>query len=158
MDGEPRLATRAPDGQVLREWDRYPPDAARALEADMERALGASVEFDAQAKALYATDASNYRQVPIGVVYPRSRDEAVEAVRICREHEAPIVARGGGTSLAGQGCNVAVCIDFSRHLHRVLEIDPQARLATGRARLHPRPAAQRGRSSWADVRPRSRHA
>ncbi|HEX5237622.1 MAG TPA: FAD-binding and (Fe-S)-binding domain-containing protein [Sphingomicrobium sp.] len=129
MPGEPRLATRAPDGQVLREWDRYPADAARALQADLERALGSSVEFDAQAKALYATDASNYRQVPIGVVYPRSRDEVVEAVRICREHDAPIVSRGGGTSLAGQSCNVAVCIDFSRHLHHVIEIDPDAGLA-----------------------------
>ena len=129
MDGEPRLATRAPDGQVLREWDRYPAEAARALKADLERALGASVDFGAQAKALYATDASNYRQVPIGVVYPRSGAEVVEAVRIAREHDAPIVARGGGTSLAGQGCNVALCIDFSRHLHHVIEVDPVQRLA-----------------------------
>ena len=129
MDGEPRLATRAPDGQVLREWDRYSADAARALHADLERALGACVDFSAQGKALYATDASNYRQVPIGVVFPRSRDEVVEAARIAREHEAPIVARGGGTSLAGQGCNVALCIDFSRHLHHVVEIDPDAGLA-----------------------------
>ena len=129
MEGEPRLATRAPDGQVLREWDRYSSDAARALKTDLERALGASADFGAQAKALYATDASNYRQVPIGVVYPRSRDEVVEAVGICRAHDAPIIARGGGTSLAGQGCNVAVCIDFSRHLHRVIEIDPVQRTA-----------------------------
>ena len=129
MDGEPRLATRAPDGQVLLEYDRYPADAARALHADLERSLGDSVDFGAQAKALYATDASNYRQVPIGLVYPRSRDEAIEAVRIAREHDAPIVARGGGTSLAGQGCNVALCIDFSRHLHHVIEVDPDARLA-----------------------------
>ena len=129
MRGEPRLATRTPDGQVLREWDRYSADAASALQADMERALGTSVDFGAQAKALYATDASNYRQVPIGVVTPRSRDEVIEAVRVCREHDAPIVARGGGTSLAGQGCNVAVCIDFSRHLHRVLEVDPLRRVA-----------------------------
>jgi FAD/FMN-containing dehydrogenase/Fe-S oxidoreductase len=129
MDGEPRLATRAPEGQVLREWDRYPAEAARALGAHLQRSLGKSVEFGAQARALYATDASNYRQVPIGLVYPRSRDEVVEAVRICREHDAPIVSRGGGTSLAGQSCNVAVCIDFSRHLHHVLEIDPGARLA-----------------------------
>ena len=129
MSSEPRLAARAPDGQVLREWDRYSADAARALQADLERALGGSIDFSAQAKALYATDASNYRQVPIGVVFPRSRDEVVEAVRIAREYDAPIVARGGGTSLAGQGCNVALCIDFSRHLHHVIEIDPEARIA-----------------------------
>jgi FAD/FMN-containing dehydrogenase/Fe-S oxidoreductase len=129
MKGEPRLATRAPDGQVLLEYDLYSKEAARALNADLERALGAAVDFGAQAKALYATDASNYRQVPIGLVYPRSREEAVEAVRIAREHDAPIVARGGGTSLAGQGCNVALCVDFSRHLHHVIEIDPEGRLA-----------------------------
>jgi FAD/FMN-containing dehydrogenase/Fe-S oxidoreductase len=129
MDGEPRLATRAPDGQVLREYDRYPAEAARALQADLERALGTAVDFGAQARALYATDASNYRQVPLGAVYPRSRAEVVETVRVCREHDAPILARGGGTSLAGQGCNVAVCIDFSRHLHRVIEVDPAARTA-----------------------------
>jgi FAD/FMN-containing dehydrogenase/Fe-S oxidoreductase len=103
--------------------------AAAALEHDLRRALGGGVDFGAQAKALYATDASNYRQVPIGLVYPRSREEVVEAVRVAREHDAPIVARGGGTSLAGQGCNAALCIDFSRYLHRVLEIDPENRLA-----------------------------
>ena len=129
MDGEPRLATRAPDGQVLREYDRYSAEAAQALQADLERALGTSVDFSAQARALYATDASNYRQVPLGLVFPRSRAEVVETVRICREHDAPVLARGGGTSLAGQGCNVAVCIDFSRHLHRVIEVDPVARTA-----------------------------
>lgn len=127
---EPRLETRAPDGQVLRESDRYSEAAALALGADLLRALGQAADFTPQARALYATDASNYRQVPIGVVYPRSRDEVVEAVRICREHEAPIVARGGGTSLAGQGCNVALCIDFSRHLHDIIELDPDERRAT----------------------------
>ena len=126
---EPRLATRAPDGRILLEFDRYSAEAARSLEADLKRALGPSVDFTQQARALYATDASNYRQVPLGLVYPRNRDEAIEAVRICRDNEAPILARGGGTSLAGQGCNVAVCVDFSRHMHRVLEIDSGARLA-----------------------------
>ena len=129
MRAEPRLVTRSPDGQVLLEHDRYARDAAKALQSDLESALGASVDFGAQARALYATDASNYRQVPIGVVCPRSRHEVVETVRICREHDAPIVARGGGTSLAGQACNVAVCIDFSRHLHNIIEVDPTSRTA-----------------------------
>ena len=127
--GEPRLATRAPDGQVLREYDRFSTEAALALGADLHAALGTSVDFSPQGRALYATDASNYRQVPIGIVCPRSRDEVLEAVRICREHDAPIVARGGGTSLAGQGCNVAACIDFSRHLHHIVELDADARQA-----------------------------
>ena len=130
MDGEPRLATHAPDGQVLLEYDRYSTEAALALGANLHRALGTVVDFTPQARALYATDASNYRQVPIGVVCPRSRDEVVETGRICRTHDAPIVARGGGTSLAGQGCNVALCIDFSRHLHGIIALDPEARRAT----------------------------
>lgn len=129
MGPEPRLTTRAPGGQVLRQYDRYTRQAANALKADLERALGTAVDFSSQARALYATDASNYRQVPLGVVFPRSRNEVIETVRICREHDAPILARGGGTSLAGQGCNVAVCIDFSRHLYRVIDVDPSARTA-----------------------------
>jgi FAD/FMN-containing dehydrogenase/Fe-S oxidoreductase len=66
---------------------------------------------------------------PIGVVVPRHVDELVEIHRVCREHEAPIVLRGGGTSLAGQGCNTAVLIDFSKYLHHILEIDPDRRVA-----------------------------
>jgi FAD/FMN-containing dehydrogenase len=66
---------------------------------------------------------------PIGVVVPRHIDELVEIHRVCREHGAPIVLRGGGTSLAGQGCNTAVLIDFSKYLHRILEIDPDRRVA-----------------------------
>src|SRR3546814_14227494 len=88
-----------------------------------------AVNFGAQSRALFATDASNDRQVPIGVVTPRSRDEVIETVRHCRKHDAPIVARGGGTSLAGQGCNVAVVIDFSRHLDRIMVLDPEERPA-----------------------------
>jgi len=87
------------------------------------------VRFDTGSRALYATDASNYRMRPIGVVVPRHVDELVEIHRVCREHGAPIVLRGGGTSLAGQGCNTAVLIDFSKYLHHILEIDPDRRLA-----------------------------
>ena len=66
---------------------------------------------------------------PIGVVVPRHIDELVEIHRVCREHGAPIVLRGGGTSLAGQGCNTAVLIDCSKYLHHILEIDPERRIA-----------------------------
>jgi FAD/FMN-containing dehydrogenase/Fe-S oxidoreductase len=66
---------------------------------------------------------------PIGVVVPRHIDELVEIHRVCREHGAPIVLRGGGTSLAGQGCNTAVLIDFSKYLHHILEIDSDRRIA-----------------------------
>src|SRR6478672_11784838 len=76
------------------------------------------------------TDGSNYRQVPIGVVVPRSIDDVVAAVAAARVHGAPVLSRGGGTSLAGQCCNVAVVMDFSKYLHHVVRIDPQARLGT----------------------------
>ena len=125
-----RIEIKAPSGRVAAEFEPYPAEAARALEADLRRALGKAVDFSAQGKALFATDASNYRQVPIGVVTPRTRDEVIETVGLCRAHDAPILARGGGTSLAGQGCNVAVMIDFSRHLDRILALDPGARRAT----------------------------
>src|SRR5439155_964948 len=85
--------------------------------------------FDQGSRALYATDASNYRQVPIGVVLPRNADEVMETLRLCREHGAPVLARGGGTSLAGQCCNVAVVIDMSKYMNRVIELDEGRRLA-----------------------------
>src|SRR5207253_10609723 len=77
----------------------------------------------------YATDASNYRQVPIGVVVPRDAADVVQTIATCRRHGAPVLPRGAGTSLAGQGCNVAVVIDMSRYMNRVIEIDPDHRLA-----------------------------
>ncbi len=101
----------------------------RAIAADLRAAIEGEVRFDAGSRALYATDASNYRMPPIGVVVPRHIDELVEIHRVCREHGAPIVLRGAGTSLAGQGCNTAVLIDFSKYLHHILEIDPGRRLA-----------------------------
>jgi FAD/FMN-containing dehydrogenase/Fe-S oxidoreductase len=81
------------------------------------------VRFDDGSRALYATDASNYRQVPIGVVIPRSVGDVVATVQVCREFGVPILSRGGGTSLCGQCCNVAVVIDFSKYLNRILDID-----------------------------------
>src|SRR6185503_15453177 len=65
-----------------------------------------------------------YRQVPIGVVIPRTVDDIVETVRVCRELGAPILPRGGGTSMCGQSVNVAVVIDASKYLNRVLRVDP----------------------------------
>jgi FAD/FMN-containing dehydrogenase/Fe-S oxidoreductase len=100
----------------------------RALAAELRAAVEGEVRFDTGARALYATDASNYRQPPIGVVIPRTLDDAVAVHRICHAHGAPIVNRGGGTSLAGQGCNVAVLVDFSKYLREIVEIDPMRRV------------------------------
>ena len=102
---------------------------ATSLEDDLRRSLRGEVRFDSGSRALYATDASNYRQVPIGVVVPRDVDDLIAAVAACRRHGAPIVHRGAGTSLAGQCCNVAVVMDLSRHLAGVLAIDPGRRTA-----------------------------
>ena len=101
----------------------------RSLAQELHDSISGEVRFDAGSKALYATDSSNYRQVPIGVVVPKTREDIINIIRICRRHEAPITGRGGGTSLAGQCCNTAVVIDFSKYLHRLLELDPEKRMA-----------------------------
>ncbi|HUO86358.1 MAG TPA: FAD-linked oxidase C-terminal domain-containing protein [Thermoanaerobaculia bacterium] len=87
------------------------------------------MRFDSAHRALYAVDASNYRQPPIGVVFPRSAADVERALAVCRDHGAPVLGRGGGTSLAGQCVNHAVVFDFSRFMNRVLEVDPERRLA-----------------------------
>src|SRR5438067_2985670 len=101
----------------------------RALERKLRRRLSGEVRFDAGSRALYSTDASNYRQVPIGVVVPRTVHDVIETVACARELGAPIVARGGGTSLAGQCCNVALVIDCSKYLNRILELNYEERWA-----------------------------
>jgi len=99
------------------------------LEAELRRRTRGEVRFDAKHRALYSTDSSNYRQVPIGVVLPRDAADVVETLAVCREAGAPVLSRGAGTSLAGQCCNVAVVLDCSRHFNRVLEVDPARRIA-----------------------------
>ncbi len=103
-------------------------DAAGLAEA-LRAEISGEVRFDRGTRALYATDGSNYRQVPIGVVLPRNADDVLAAVALCREFGAPLLCRGGGTSLAGQCCNVAVILDFSKYMARILEIDPARRIA-----------------------------
>ena len=78
---------------------------------------------------MYATDGSNYRQVPIGLVVPLDESDVIATVAACRKFKAPILARGAGTSLAGQCCNVAVVLDFTKYMNRVLEMDAQQRFA-----------------------------
>src|SRR6266567_4071358 len=100
-----------------------------ALESALRTRLRGDVKFDNGSRALYATDGSNYRQVPIGVVLPRDADDVLAAISLCHEFGAPLLCRGGGTSLAGQCCNVAVVLDFSKHMASILEIDPARRIA-----------------------------
>ena len=109
------------------------PAEVQALAAELRRRIDGEVRFDRGSRALYATDASNYRQVPIGVVIPRHEEDVIEAVAACRRFGAPVLGRGGGTSLCGQCCNVAVVFDFTKYMNHIVEIDPQAK----RARVQP---------------------
>lgn len=99
------------------------------LDQALRGAVRGEVRFDAGSRALYATDASNYRQVPIAVLTPRDAEDVVAALAVCREHGVPVLPRGAGTSLAGQCCNAAVVFDFSRYMNRIVEIDPERRIA-----------------------------
>jgi FAD/FMN-containing dehydrogenase/Fe-S oxidoreductase len=103
--------------------------ASRELEEKLRGAIRGEVRFDPGARALYAVDASNYRQVPIGLVIPRDAADVEAAVAACRAFGAPILARGGGTSLSGQCCNVAVVLDFSKYMRSIQWLDAEKKLA-----------------------------
>jgi FAD/FMN-containing dehydrogenase/Fe-S oxidoreductase len=96
-----------------------------ALEAELTSILEGEVRFDEGSKALYATDASNYRQVPLGVVLPKSEEDIIHTVSICRKYKAPLLSRGGGTSLTGACCNVAVVMDMTKYYNKILHIDKE---------------------------------
>jgi FAD/FMN-containing dehydrogenase/Fe-S oxidoreductase len=98
----------------------------RAVE-HLRARIDGEVRFDPGSRAAYSTDASNFRQVPLGVVIPRTIEAAVEAVAVCHEEGLPVVSRGGGTSLAGQGTNAAVMLDFAKYCHRLVSVDAERR-------------------------------
>ena len=99
------------------------------LREELAARVDGEVRFDPGTKAAYAQDASNYRQVPIGVVLPKSADAGAEAVAVCQERGAPVLSRGGGTSLAGQCVNEAVVIDWTKYCHRLVSVDRDAKTA-----------------------------
>src|SRR2546430_1040604 len=107
--------------------DFFPP--AAELERELKQTIKGEVRFDRGSRALYATDGSNYRQIPIGLVVPRDDADVIAAVGACRKYGAPVLARGAGTSLAGQCCNVAVVLDFTKYMNQILEIDQNSRFA-----------------------------
>src|SRR5580658_3593425 len=121
------LLSPLPPSSHAKPVDSFP--QARELENDLKRAVRGEVRFDRGSRAMYATDGSNYRQIPIGLVVPRDADDVVAAVAVCRKYGAPILPRGAGTSLAGQCCNVAVVLDFTKYMNHVIEIDPEQRFA-----------------------------
>src|SRR5579864_2316842 len=101
----------------------------RSLEADLRAHVRGEVRFDQASKALYASDASNYRQVPIAVVVPADVDDLVATVATCRRNGVPFLPRGGGTSQNGQCVNVAVVADASKNVNRVVSVDAKAHTA-----------------------------
>lgn len=116
-------------GMPRRRVDRNVVDEAgrRKLENLLRDSVSGDVEFGSGTRAVYASDSSNYRQVPLGVVFPRDEADVVAAVKAAREVGAAIVSRGGGTGLAGQTCNVALVIDYSRHMNKILELNVEER-------------------------------
>src|SRR5581483_11457236 len=123
--GEPMKALVKIEGGSRREID-VPADQ---LAAELRSQTEAEVRFDDGSRALYATAGGNYRQIPIGVVVPHSEQDVIRTVELCHKYGAPVLARGGGTSLAGQCCNVAVVIDCSKYLRNILELDPNKKQA-----------------------------
>ena len=103
--------------------------APSVLEAELRACLRGEVRFDATARALMTMDASNYRRVPAGVVAPRDAEDVAAALEVCRTHGVPVVARGGGTSIAGQATGTGVVLDFTRYMDRLVELDPGTRTA-----------------------------
>ncbi|MBV8050546.1 MAG: FAD-binding oxidoreductase, partial [Acidobacteriaceae bacterium] len=124
---------------------------AVGLETALRRRIAGEVRFDKGSRALYATDGSNYRQVPIGIVLPRHNDDVTACLETAREFGAPILCRGAGTSLAGQCCNVAVILDFSKYMAGILEVDPARRIARVQPGVildHLRAAAEKHRLTY----------
>ncbi|MGD2059204.1 MAG: FAD-binding oxidoreductase, partial [Anaerolineales bacterium] len=104
----------------LQDLETY--QASHELVNDLDAAIG-DVRFDRMTRLLYSTDASIYQMIPVGVALPRDKDEVSAALEIARQHDVPVLPRGGGSSLAGQAVGHALILDFSRYMDQVLEID-----------------------------------
>ncbi len=111
------------------QWAHRVPAQAADLPGVLKKRLSGEVRFDTGSRALYATDLSIYRQPPIGAVIPRTIEDVIITVDGCRQRDIPILGRGCGTSLAGQTCDIAVIIDFSKYLNGLLAVDPGAKTA-----------------------------
>jgi len=99
------------------------------LKRDLERTVRGEVHFEDAYRAMYSTDAANYRQVPIAVVLPKDADDAQSAMAVCHRHRVPVTPRGGGTSLTGASCNHSVIFDYSKYMNRIIELDVEAQTA-----------------------------
>lgn len=99
------------------------------VEQELRAAVRGEVDFSVTARALNTMDASNYRRVPLGVLAPRDADDVAAALAVCRERGVPVVARGAGTSIAGQATGTGLVLDFTRHMNRIVSLDADSRTA-----------------------------
>lgn len=125
--GTPRLL---PPVDPAARQARATAETHRVLEAELRSRIDGEVRFDRTSRMLYSTDASNYQIEPIGVVLPRSLDDAIGAIELASSHGVAILPRGGGSSLAGQTVGAALVIDFSKYLNRVLDINTEEQTVT----------------------------
>ena len=128
-----RIRAKSPPTRLV---DRTQTGTDRELRIDpaaVERELRASIEgevrFGAADLGLWASDAGNYRMIPVGVVLPRHAEDVVRTLRVCRTHGVPVVGRGGGTGIPGQTVNTGVVLDFSKYMNRIHELNPDGRYA-----------------------------
>src|SRR5262249_9744253 len=97
------------------------------LERRLKAEISGEVRFDRFTRGRYATDASHYQMMAVGVVLPRTAGEAERAIALAREEGVTVLSRGGGTSQSGQTVNHSLVIDCSKHLNRVLDLDVAGR-------------------------------
>jgi FAD/FMN-containing dehydrogenase/Fe-S oxidoreductase len=109
--------------------ERTAPAATADLERELRSALDGEVAFDDYTRHLFSQDASMYTITPVGVAYPRHAADVSAAVRLAARAGVPVLARGAGTSLAGQTVGPGLVLDLSRHMHAIRELDPGARTA-----------------------------
>jgi FAD/FMN-containing dehydrogenase/Fe-S oxidoreductase len=128
-----RITTKAPPTRIENRLQTGTTATATidvaALEKDLRAAVKGEVRFDDGDRGMYASDAGNYRMVPIGVILPRDAEDVLHTLAACRDHGAPIVARGGGTGIPGQTVNVAVLLDFSKYMNQIMEMNPGEKYA-----------------------------
>ena len=128
-----RITTKVPPAQVDNRMQTGTTSTltldVKALESELLRGVKGEVRFGNGDRGMYASDAGNYRMVPLGVVLPKDADDVMFALAVCRRHGAPILARGGGTGIPGQTVNVAVVLDFSKYMNRILEMNPDQKYA-----------------------------
>jgi len=136
MNAATKAATKRPAEATITATPAHPHTTLPPNQtcAALARRLGAEtrgeVLFDAASRGRYATDASVYQIIPVGVFVPTTTEDVATALAVARELQVPVLARGGGTSQCGQTTGAALVIDCSKHLRRVLDVDVEARTAT----------------------------